>query len=101
MRNSDRDQGVVARAEFENPFGGGELGFSLEDVDTLLVRVDVRGYPAASFQRAHRESCVNGGRVLRDDSPAAESFALALKRLRDGEVRFAAPSNDVSTRRYR
>src|SRR5438067_2235129 len=98
MRNSDRDQGVVARAEFENPFGGGELGVSLEDVDTLLVRVDVGGYPAASFQRAHRESRVNGRRILRDDSPAAESFTLADERRRDGEVRFAAPSNDVSTR---
>src|SRR5438132_7464849 len=99
MRNSDMDQAVVARAQFENPFAGAEFGFSLENVDTLLVRVDVGGYPAASFQRAHRESRVNGRRVLRDDSPAAESFALALKRLRDGEVRFAAPSNDVSTRR--
>src|SRR5439155_11940519 len=97
MRKTDRDQGVVARAQFENPFAGGEFGFSLEDVDTLLVRVDVGGYPAASFQRAHRESRVNGGRVLRDDSPAAESFTLANERRRDGEVRFAAPSNDVST----
>src|SRR5207248_2920107 len=59
MRNSDMDQGIVARAEFENPFAGAELGFALEDVDTLLVRVDVGGYPAASVQRAHRESRVD------------------------------------------
>src|SRR5437762_8177952 len=98
MRNTDRDQGVVARAQFENPLASGEFGFSLEEVDTLLVRVDVGGYPAASFQRAHRESRVNRGRVLRDDSPAAEAFALALERWRDSEVGFAAPSNKVSTR---
>ena len=98
MRNTDRDQGVVARAQFENPFTDGEFGFSLQEEDTLLVRVDVGGYPAASFQRAHRESRVDGGGILRDDSPAAESFTLANERLRDGEVRFAAPSNDVSTR---
>src|SRR5437870_1852725 len=98
MRITERDQGVVARAQFENPFAGGEFGFSFEEVDTLLVRVDVGGYPAASFQRALRESSVNGGRVLREEGPPAEAFALSLELLRDGEVRFAAPSNDVSTR---
>src|SRR5438094_8274625 len=98
MRNSDLDQAVVARAQFENPFAGAEFGFSLEEVDTLLVRVDVGGYPAASLQRAHREAGVHRGRVLPDNRPAAESFALAHERRRDGEVGFAAPSNKVSTR---
>src|SRR5438132_13924814 len=97
MRNSDMDQAVVARAQFENPFAGGEFGFALEEVDTLLVRVDVGGYPAASFQRAHRESRVIGGRVLRDESPPAEASALALDRCLEREVAFAAPSNKVST----
>src|SRR2546430_7178131 len=98
MRNSDMDQAIVARAEFENPFAGAELGFALEDVDTLLVRVDVGGYPAARFQRAHRESRVNGGGVLRDDSPAAGSFALSHERLRGGGGRFAAPPHARWTR---
>src|SRR5438876_7288607 len=98
MRNSDGDQGVIARAQFENPFGGGELGFSLEEVDTLLVRVDVGGHPAPSLQGAHRKAGVDGRRVLPDNRPAAEAFALALKRLRDGEARFATPSNEVSAR---
>src|SRR5205823_8312181 len=98
MRNTDRDQGVVARAQFENPFTGAEFGFSLQEEDTLLVRVDVGGYPAASLQGAHREAGVHRRIVLPDNRPAAESFALALERRRDGEVGFATPSNKVSTR---
>src|SRR5256886_13478429 len=93
MRNSDMDQAIVARAEFENPFAGAELGFALEDVDTLLVRVDVGGHPAASFQRAHRESRVNGGGTLPHNSPAAESFTLAAQTPPDRGVPIAPPSN--------
>src|SRR5436309_2813451 len=98
MRNSDLDQAVIARAQLENPFAGAEFGFSLEEVDTLLVRVDMGGYPAASLEGADREAGVHGRIVLPDNRPAAESFALALERWRDGEVGFAAPSNKVSTR---
>src|SRR2546423_10464996 len=98
MRNSDMDQAVVARTQFENPFAGAELGFALEDVDTLLVRVDVGGYPAASFQRAHRESRVNGGGILPADSPAAESLTLSHPRPPGGAVRVPAPSDHLSPR---
>src|SRR2546423_9658621 len=98
MRNSDMDQAVVARTQFENPFAGAELGFALEDVDTLLVRVDVGGYPAASFQRAHRESRVNGGGILPDDTPPPGSLTPAHQHLRDGVVRFSPPPHHVVTR---
>src|SRR5256886_17323740 len=100
MRNSDMDQAIVARAEFENPFAGAELGFALEDVDTLLVRVDVGGYPAARFQRAHRESRVNGGATPPADSPAAGSFTPPPQRPPDGRGPFPRPPNRPPARSF-
>src|ERR1700737_3161345 len=83
MRTPDGDKGEGAPAPF---------------VNTLLVRMDVGGPPAASLQGAHREAGVDGRRILPYERPAAEAFALALKRLRDREVRFAVPPNDVPAR---
>src|SRR5690606_1308085 len=98
VRHPDVDQRVVAGTQPHRDVGCAEYRLTVENVDALFERVDVRRNRTASVEAADPETGVHRPDVLVDDTPAGVARGFRRQRTGVAVLRLGAPADDVCER---